>query len=466
MLDISHQSKSVPGGMGVSRSYKEIVEYLDALPVREYGPQSLERMKALDAACSNASQGLRTILVAGTNGKSTTINFMSKLFEEEGLGATLIYSSHIMVYNERLVVGKKRITNKEFTQLLNDIIAVATLHNIAATSAELMTMAGIVYAQRKGAEVAVFEVGLGGRFDPTALCKACIIGLTRVGDDATGVLGDSLDQVCDELMTVVQPGAWFASSEQSKIRLQHMKSLADTAGARWSMPIRKLAPLPYVYEQLYGRIASLSERLVQLYVEEITKKFSPFLRGNLHATQKGQRGRPTLSAKRNHVPHQVKPLKTFWAESCALLRGRFEVLRQERPTMLLDNASNVDAFLNLFLGIRLLHYDRAIKGFVLIIAVARSLDVIQVLKHIRYLLKKVPGKVFFVPHAGDDTYFSPEELVAHARKLHISARGFHQISDAIKAAKSFVDERDGLVAISGSEKQITAYWRDRGACLV
>ena len=107
-----------------------------------------------------------------------------------------------------------------------------------------------------------------------------------------------------------------------------MKKWADENDINWAMPIRKLAALPYVYEQLYGRAASLGERIAQIYVEDVRKKFSPFLRGNLLATQKGQRGRPTLEAKRNAELNPIKTLKKFWQEDSGPSSGNchFEIL--------------------------------------------------------------------------------------------------------------------------------------------
>src|SRR3990172_6750753 len=76
---------------------------------------------------------------------------------------------------------------------------------------------------------------------------------------------------------------------------------------------------------------------------------------NFMENKKGKRGRPTLEAKRQAELHPIQTLKGFWTEHFDLLRGRFELLDKEKPTMLIDNANNLDAFSNLFLGIRLLH---------------------------------------------------------------------------------------------------------------
>jgi hypothetical protein len=241
-----------------------------------------------------------------------------------------------------------------------------------------------------------------------------------------------------------------------------MKDWIDEKGAKWAMPIRKLASLPYIFEQLYGRSASLAERITQIYVEEIKKKFSPFLRGNLLATQKGQRGRPSLEAKRQAELNPIKTLKSFWNEEFELLRGRFELLDKEKPTILLDTGHNIDALTNVFLGIRLLHYQRPLKGLALIMGISTQIQSSDVIKLIRYLFKKITGQVYFIPLAGVANYYDPEELAATAKDLNFKAKSCNSFEEAFELAKKNVDERAGVVAICGNQSLVSEYWKLKG----
>jgi folylpolyglutamate synthase/dihydropteroate synthase len=276
------------------------------------------------------------------------------------------------------------------------------------------------------------------------------------------MLGQDLDAVSFELLEISKPGCWFISAEQSKLRLQKMKTWCDERDVKWAMPIRKLASLPYVYEQLYGRVASLGERIAQIYVEDIKGKFSPFLRGNLLATQKGQRGRPTLEAKRHAELNPIKTLKGFWNEQFDLLRGRFEHLDKENPSVLLDNAGNLDAFTNLFLGIRLCHYQKPLKGLVIVIGLSKAVNAMEAIKLTRYLLKKVSGQIIFVPLPGDMVGHDAPDLAVMAKELNVKAKACPSLADAFEQAKSMVDERDGLIAITGSTSLVSEYWKLRG----
>jgi dihydrofolate synthase / folylpolyglutamate synthase len=456
---IKRPNLSVPGKV---RNFGEIVEFLDSRKTIDYSEKVLARMKQLDELFDNVSTKLDTILVGGTNGKSLTIHFACKLLKEEGFKVGAAYSSHFLNYTERMAFGFEAISSKDFTDILNEVINAAQANNIDATSFEIMTISSLLYFQAQKVDVALLEVGVGGKFDATNICNPKISAVTRIAKDHKKILGEDLDSITFEMLEIAKSGSWFISAEQSKIRLQGMKEWVENNGAKWAMPIRKLASLPYIYEQLYGRTASLGERIAQIYVENIKGKFSPFLKGNLLATEKGQRGRPTLEAKRNAELNPIKTLKSFWAEQFDLLKGRFEVLDKERPSIILDNAHNIDAFTNLFLGLRLMHYQKPLKGFSLILGLNDSVDQVEGLKSIRYLLKKVSGQVFFVSLPDGTPCHDPKELATKAKDFNIKAKPCDSFAQALEMAKAVVDQRDGLICITGSSELVGEYWKSRG----
>lgn len=449
-------------GIGKIRSYGEIVDFLDGRKNMEYSEASLKRMRELDKIFDNITSKIDIILVGGTNGKSSTINFASKLFKTEGFKVGAAYSSHVLTYNERIAINSLNIQNKQFSEVLNEVINAVELQKIEATTFEIMTIAALLFFKLEGVEVALLEVGMGGMYDATNICNPKIAAITRIANDHADVLSEDLDKIALEMLGIAKKDSWFISAEQSKIRLQKMKDWIDERGSKWAMPIRKLAMLPYIFEQLYGRSASLAERITQIYVEEIKKKFSPFLRGNLLATQKGQRGRPSLEAKRQAELNPIKTLKGFWSDEFELLRGRFELLDKEKPTILLDTAHNIDALNNVFLGIRLLHYQRSIKGLALIMGISKEINSNDVIKLIRYLFKKITGQVYFVPLTNESNYYNPEELANLAKDLNFKAKSCASFSEAFELSKKNVDERQGIVAICGHQSLITEYWKLKG----
>lgn len=460
MMPVTQKEKHSTS-VGGAKSHKEVIAYLDSLKKIEYSKNSLERIKQLDKFLGNISKNIDVILVGGTNGKSSTIHFSKKLLSEEGFKVGAAYSSHILNYNERIVINFEDINNKNFADLAGKVIDVAQSNRIDATAFEVMVMTSLLYFKDEKVDVALFEVGIGGKYDATNIFNPKIAAITRIADDQTDILGEDLDKTTFEMLEIAKKDSWLISAEQSKIRLNKMKEWADKNSVIWSMPIRKLAALPYIYEQLYGRSASLGERIAQIYVEDVKEKFSPFLRGNLLATKKGQRGRPTLEAKRNAELNPIKTLKKFWKDAFCLLPGRFELLDKEKPSILLDNADNMDAFTNLFLGIRLLHYQRPIKDLTLIVGIPSWLKDVETVKLIRYLLKKVSGQALFVP-LENESYHKPKDLENIAKEVGIKSKACSSFKEAFEIAKKDVDEREGLVVITGHQNVVQEYWNYRG----
>ena len=457
---IKHSTTSQTGMLGKLRSYNEVVAFLEGCKPIAYEDAVLKRMKALDTVFERVSTKIDTVVVSGTNGKSSTLNFTARLLQEEGYQVGVLYSSHVLNYPERITINNAQVAQKTFADVTGEVIAACEINKIYATAHEIMTMTALRMFVAEGVDIVLLEAGLGGRLDATAIVHPKIAAVTRVAYDHGDVFGDDLDNATCEMLGLAKKDTWIISAEQSKLRLQTMKEQAQAQGAKWAMPIRKLAPLPYIFEQLYGRSASLAERITQLYVEDIKGRFSPFLRGNLLATKRGQRGRPTLEAKRKAELNPIKTLKMFWGQEFHLLRGRFELLDKEKPTILLDGAHNLDALDNLFLGIRLLHYQRPLKGHAMVLGIDACHSVDDVVKLIRYLCKKVPGEVIFVPLK--TPCHEPTQLATAAKELGLKATACSSFAEGFAAAKAAVDERDGLVTISGSPDLVSDYWKLKG----
>ena len=219
-------------------------------------------MKKLDAAFGSLATKLNTILVGGTNGKSLSINFMAQLLREEGLNVGTFYAPHMLTYNERLPMNTETISNKTFTDIANEVINMAESQDLTPNSFEILTMMALVYFKNSDVDVAILEVSEGGAYNATSICVPKIAAVTRVTADKE----EATPEFMEEVLGVVKSGTHVVSADQSKLNLQAMHNFVDKKGGIWSMPIRKLAPLPYPYEQLHGRCAALAERIAQIYI--------------------------------------------------------------------------------------------------------------------------------------------------------------------------------------------------------
>lgn len=453
----------------IVRGYNEIIVWLDAHWANIDRTKTLERMQKMDAALGSISKKLKTILVAGTNGKSLTIHFTAKLLKHEGLNVGSYYAPHLVTYNERIMFNETAISNKSFTDLANTVLSTAERLGIEVTSAEVLTMMAMLYFEEQKADVAIFEVRDGGLYDPANICHAQVATITRVTPSNTLMSSEDITALAREMMKIVKPNTAIVAGDQSKAHLQLMQTMAEEQQGLWAMPIRKLAALEYPLEQLHGRCAALAERIAQLFVNNVLSKETVFGSDSLLAKQPGQRGRPTLEAKKQAELNPKKTVEQFWKETEKTLSGRFEILDKTKPTILLDTADNLDAFENLLLGIRLMHYQKPLKGLVIIIAAAKNmLHNEEFLKAVRYFFKKTSGQVFICPIdcalAGncEEESWNVEQVTNDMKGMKIKAQGFKSFADAFEVAKTSVDERAGLVVITGSQSIVHAFWNYKG----
>lgn len=451
------------------RTYSEVVAWLDAHWKTGEATTTLERMKQLDVALGSVTKDVKTILVAGTNGKSLTVHFATKLLRYEGLNVGSYYAPHFLTYNERISANETSIQNKQFTDIANTVISAAETLGIEVNSSEVLTMMALIHFKEQNVDVAVLEVQKGGRYDATNICDAKVVTITRATAMDAEMSEAGVVELAQDMMGIVKPGTWIVSGDQSKAHLQVMQTMTEAQGGNWAMPIRKLAAMVYPFEQLHGRCAALAERIAQLFINHVLAKETSFGDDSLLAKKKGQRGRPTLEAKRHAELNPRKTIEQFWKEVVCSLPGRFQLLDKEKPTLLLDSANNLDAFSNLLLGIRLLHYQRPLKGLVIIVAAAKnSLHNEEFLKEARYFFKKTAGQLFICPLennlAGnnEEESWDVEQVANDIKSMKMKAQAFKTFQEAFETAKTVVDERTGLVVITGSQSIISTYWSCKG----
>jgi len=452
---------------GKIRNYNEIIEFLDKNWTVNVNDKDLRCITTLEKSLSNPSTKMDIVSVSGTNGKSLTMNFAAQLLREEGLNVGCIYAPHILTYNERITINNETIANKNFTELGNEVINAAQAAGLKPNSYEVLMMMALSYFAQNNVDVVLIEA-CSEHTAPLSICTSKIVAVTRVVSDKTLPEGTIPQDMINAMLSTVKEGTYVVSADQSKLHLQKMLDIAKEKGANWAMPIRKLAQLSYPFEQLHGRCAALAERIADIYINTFANKNAIVVNQSLIAKQKGQRGRPTLEAKRQAELNPKRTVEQFWKETENNLPGRFQLLDKEKPSILLDNANNLDAFKNLLLGIRLLHYQRPLKGLTVIIGCNNpDLDVLEFLKLLRYFFKKTSGQVIVcpvknMPYDNNRSSWDVEKIVNEIKNMKIKAKASKNFAEAFDMAQKSVDERHGLVVVTGSSALINEYWENKG----
>jgi len=448
MVAISQQQNNKLKNVNSILTYEDVVAWLDS-SWNNAEPVNNDRVKNLDKILGNPSQSFKSIIVSGDNGKSLTVNFISQLLREEKVTVGAYYSPHINNYTERFAINNEIINIQDFTATAQEVFNASNQLDENLHATEILTAIAFLSFKKKNVTIAVLESINNSAFDPAQIANKTVVAITRLCNENDEVTVTNLVQY-------VSKNCWLVSADQSKANLQFMEDLVEKRNGKWAMPIRKLAALEYPFEQLHGRCAALAERASQLALEEIYGQDSQIIESSLLLKSKGQRGRPTLEAKFNSELNPKKTIEDFWKETTNSLPGRFELIKKDKPLVLLDNAANLDAFNNLFLGIRLLHYAHQLKGLVLIIGCDNNkLSDIEFLRAARYFFKKNSGQIIFCPISQDngkkaDEAFDVEKITNEIRNYKVKAKSAKNLKDAYAQALKTVDQENGLIVITGS----------------
>lgn len=170
----------------------------------------LDRMRALLHLLGNPQDRLRIIHVAGSKGKGSTAAMLAAILRQAGYRTGLFTSPHLSRVEERIQIDGQPIEANELTALLGELAEVeATVlrgRGLQPTFFELATALGFLHFARRRVEVAVVEVGLGGRFDSTNVCQPMVSLITSISLDHTQQLGDRLASIAMEKAGIIKPG--------------------------------------------------------------------------------------------------------------------------------------------------------------------------------------------------------------------------------------------------------------------
>ena len=155
----------------------------------------LSNMRALLERLGSPEKGLRCVHVAGTNGKGSTCAMLERMLRACGLKTGLYTSPYLMHYGDRIRVNGLPIPDGDFVRLterVREAVEALLDEGVRPTAFELGTAVCFLYFAEQRVDVAVIEVGMGGRLDATNVIVPEVSVIAPIGMDHTHILGDTL----------------------------------------------------------------------------------------------------------------------------------------------------------------------------------------------------------------------------------------------------------------------------------
>ena len=182
----------------------EIKDSLDKLySLRNFGVKlGLENIKKFLDFLGNPQSKIKTIHIAGSNGKGSTASFISSILQEHKYKIGLYSSPHFVRFNERIRINKEEIEDSYISQFISDYFNYILENKI--TFFEVTTAMAFCYFYENNVDYAVIETGLGGRLDATNVLQPICEVITSISLEHTKILGDTLAKITVEKAGIIK----------------------------------------------------------------------------------------------------------------------------------------------------------------------------------------------------------------------------------------------------------------------
>lgn len=151
----------------------------------------------------NPEKKVKTIHIAGTNGKGSTSSMIASVLQEAGYKVGLYTSPHLKDFRERIKINGKKISKTFVCEFIEQHKAFFEKHNLSFF--EMTVGLAFDYFEKQKIDVAVIEVGMGGRLDSTNIISPLISVITNIGLDHTQFLGNTLSEIAAEKAGIIKP---------------------------------------------------------------------------------------------------------------------------------------------------------------------------------------------------------------------------------------------------------------------
>lgn len=178
------------------------------------GEAALEHMRALMARLGNPHLRYPVVHVTGTNGKTSTARIIGALLGEHGMRVGLTTSPHLSTPLERLAVGGVPVDPEVFDELNSRVLAAGAAGDGRAGYFEAVTAAALTWFADCDVDVAVVEVGVGGRYDATNVVASQVAVITNIGLDHAELLGPTRAHIAADKAGIVKPGSTLVLGER------------------------------------------------------------------------------------------------------------------------------------------------------------------------------------------------------------------------------------------------------------
>jgi dihydrofolate synthase / folylpolyglutamate synthase len=418
-------------------NYEQTIHYLynklplfSSIGIKAY-KADLNNTIALCEHLGNPQNKIKTIHIAGTNGKGSTSHILASIFQQCGYKTGLYTSPHLKDFRERIKLNGEMIPEDFIIDFVEKFKTFS--EQINPSFFELTFVMALEYFTQVKTDIAIIETGLGGRLDSTNVITPEAAVITNIGFDHTDILGDTIEKIATEKAGIIKPNTTVIIGETTPETKIIFREKAK----------EKNAPI-FFAEEKYQIISSRSydenlEAEVFNNDSKIKNKFSLDLTG-LYQLKNLLTVLTTIDALKNKYSLKEENIQYALShvKSITGLHGRWEVV-QRNPLIVLDVAHNVDGIQQLINQIKNTSY----KKLHIVFGMVKDKEIEKVLE----LLPKIA--TYYFTKAQIPRALPEKELLQRAQKFNLKGSSYNEVKKALKAAMDKASEED-MIIVCGS----------------
>ena len=404
-------------------------------------PYRLERMRAFMHELGDPQDRYPTVHVGGTSGKGSTSMMIAAALARSGKRTGLHTKPHLRSMTERARIDGTAVSEERFAALLDDMMPAiertAQAHGRPTYYETLLALTLLYFAQEK-VDIAVIEVGLGGRLDGTNVIVPVVAAITSVGFDHTDVLGDSIEEIALEKAGIAKPGVPLVVAVDNTAAFEVIADQARHVGALLVDARSDAVVIDNVRMEREAQHFDVVTPHARYTIE--TRMLGSFQRRNA----------ATAIATMEALPEMLRPNAAQIESALAdlLIPGRMEVY-PGHPTLVFDIAHNAEKAEELVRSLRERYDDR---HFTFVVAIGASKDAAEILR----TLASLPANFVFTTFdtAGREAT-NPMRLLRIAESIGTWGRCMGDAVEALSVARRNAAAND-VIVVTGSTFLVAA----------
>ena len=417
-------------------NYAQTLEYLfTQLPMfsrvgaAAYKPDLTNTIKLCEAL-GNPQQQFKSIHVAGTNGKGSTSHMLASILQTAGYKTGLYTSPHLVDFRERIKIDGVYCSKEfvvEFTEKIKPLIA-----TIQPSFFEITVAMAFSYFAEQKVDIAVIEVGLGGRLDSTNIITPEVSIITNIGLDHTQFLGDTIPQIAGEKAGIIKKDVPCIVSEYTEETKPVFDAAAIHTSLAYGSELYSVLNTKYAHDYLGVQVLNKKTEDVQTYQLDLNGSYqAKNVQGVLGAISILQTKGWQISNQ--HILDGLSHVKKNTG-----LYGRWQMIGTN-PTTVVDVAHNVAGIQTLLAQIKLVNHQQ----LHIVFGMVKDKDIDSVLA-----LLPIQATYYFT-QAQIERAIDANELQQKAGQHGLTGNVFAHVNEAISAAQKQAQVKD-LIVVCGS----------------